>query len=281
MLVHEAVWIFASAEGSIYAKEYVRKRSLLTEADRQRMDKKWLLRPGGSSLRKAWLSLPRDKRINLMKATPDPNFPFNDTGIVDGRKFRRLKDTQPSASEKMTHISNADLKTKETSELKVQVMKLRQARSRFFSESYKEALVKLQLDYDRGSMAGVIAAATSAVENAILYSRLTFTEGSTEDAFRSVAEHVSRVFGAMRTISLFPPEHNSDSDDMVGESEVFSKKILTRVYSEYQKAAESVSDKLMAGGVPSQGHDEPLLPLHSRYFTKTASIRENDTRNLT
>jgi hypothetical protein len=190
MRIHAAVWQFAASSGNDYARQYVNDRDLLNEKERGKSDSKWLRGHGGKRLRNMWLSQPIQARTLLMRQTPDTSFPAGTNGVLDERfeKKGRVKGSQQTSKEMKGVHSTAALETRlQPSESKerplhgerhplgdpfdTQKAVMKTARSSYHRLASKEHLLKLQTEYDRGSLAGVIEATVLSVKHAILLAK--------------------------------------------------------------------------------------------------------------
>lgn len=80
MRAHAAFWVYALEVGTPTTKEHVRMRK--PDDD----ESKWLTWQDATRIRKMWLALPPEERLQRLTATPDPTFPEAAvTGLLDDR----------------------------------------------------------------------------------------------------------------------------------------------------------------------------------------------------
>ncbi|KAJ8508839.1 hypothetical protein ON010_g18832 [Phytophthora cinnamomi] len=201
-----------------------------------------------------------------MARFPDPTFPHQDTGILDGRRTRTnnpksrfamgapdsANEIQESRSPLLANMKKCSCEK----ELEQNLRELVKARTRYFIVYTIESLLHLQTAYDRGSLSGVIDAVCKTVESAILQCRSSSCRGeSSDEAYAAVAARVADIRSTMQGIAAFPPEYVDPSEE---PSPDFSASRIKRSHAEYCAATEKAYKSHVAAGV-SMDPDQPIL----------------------
>jgi hypothetical protein len=231
MRVHAAVWQFDASSGNDYAGKYVNDRILFNEKEHGKRDSKWLRGHGGKRLRNMWLGQPIHVRTLLMSTTPDTSFPAGTTGVLDERfqKSGKVKGSRQTSKEIKGVPSRAALETQlQHSQLKElprpaerlpvddpfdkHKALMKTARSNYHRLASKEHLLKLQTEYDRGILAGVIEATVLSVKHAILLAKYQDSASTAEEAYKTVCEGVSDVLGTALGTTRWDPDREAGED---------------------------------------------------------------------
>ncbi|KAE9346013.1 hypothetical protein PR003_g7639 [Phytophthora rubi] len=305
MRVHNALWVLAETKGNDRARKYAQNRKMACPSDRTQMDSKWLRGHGGTRLRKLWFSLPLEERVQLLKATPDSTFPETTNGVLDERLKRGRKRVKSRITNELSRKSAVRLESDtgfeekqqtaleldatsavrlgsisedqrerrfqvphQVSPLQVKTKEMLAGRSKYHKTASQEYLLKLQTNYDRGSLVGVIESTVQSVKHAIQLAWAEDRPRSANEAFEAVCSRVSDVFATAIGTSKFPPEPLSDSGT---PSPSFAKARIDKAHSAYKASVMAIHDVCSSIGV-GDGPDYTILNPDHAYLGKTEGI---------
>ncbi|KAG7375803.1 hypothetical protein PHYPSEUDO_015238 [Phytophthora pseudosyringae] len=142
------------------------------------------------------------------------------------------------------------------------------ARSKYHRIASNEYLLKLQTNYDHGSLVGVIESTVQSVRHAIQLARTEDRPPNADEAFEAVCARVTDVFATTTGTTKFPPEPLSDSET---PSPSFAKARINKAHSAYEASVVAVHDVCIANGVADDPDNGILGPNHA-FFGKIAVI---------
>ncbi|KAG7379374.1 hypothetical protein PHYPSEUDO_008694 [Phytophthora pseudosyringae] len=158
--------------------------------------------------------------------------------------------------------------SKQVSPLQVKTKVMLAARSKYHRIASKEYLLKLQTNYDRGSLVGVIESTVQSVRHAIQLARTEDRARNADEAFEAVFTRITDVFATATGTTKFPPEPLSDSET---PSPSFAKARTNKAHSAYKASVVAAHDVCIANGVPDDLDNAILGPDHA-FYGKIAGI---------